>query len=120
MFDIIKSNPLLWVIIFLAIVAPSLLFGAMKFVAYIIIGLILLLFILSLIFRVKIQRFRSNMEDQMRGGGFGGYQQQSPNSGRSTKKEGDMKIFVTRNQEQRKVKDNVGDYVDFEDIKDKK
>ncbi len=56
----------------------------------------------------------------MRGGGFGGYQQQSPNSGRSTKKEGDMKIFVTRNQEQRKVKDNVGDYVDFEDIKDKK
>ncbi|MFI3277703.1 MAG: DUF4834 family protein [Rikenellaceae bacterium] len=119
MFDIIKSNPILWVIIFLAVVAPSFLFGAMKLVAFIILGLIILLFILGLIFRVKIQRLRKNMEDQMHGGGgFGGYQQQNTYTRKTTKEEGDVKIFVTRNQEQKRVKDDIGDYVDFEDIKE--
>ncbi|MFI3282197.1 MAG: DUF4834 family protein [Rikenellaceae bacterium] len=121
----IKSNPLIWVIIFLAVVAPSFLFGAVKVVLYIILGLILLFIILGFIFRVRVQTFRSQMEDQIRGG-QGGRQGGGQGGGanpfggaspRNPKEEGDVKIFATPQSQEKKVRNDVGDYVDFEEIK---
>lgn len=125
MFDIIKSNPLLWFIIFLAVVAPSFLFGAVKVVIYIILGIILLFIILSAFFSFKIQTMRSRMEDQMRGGAganqqspFGQNQRFSGRGGNSQKgQEGDVKIFTSAEKQEKKVNKDVGDYVDFEEIK---
>ncbi len=119
MFDIIKSNPLLWIIIFLAVVAPSFLFGAVKVVIYIILGIILLGFILSAIFSVKIQRMRSQMEDQMRGAAGGGTRQNPFGQQQHTQQtqEGDVKIYATPESQEKKVNKDVGDYVDFEEIK---
>ncbi len=122
MFDIIKSNPLLWFIIFLAVVAPSFLFGAVKVVIYIILGIILLFIILSALFSFKIKTMRSRMEDQMRGGAdanqqspFGQNQRFSGRGGNS--QEGDVKIFTSAEKQEKKVNKDVGDYVDFEEIK---
>ncbi len=106
MFDMIKNNTLLWVIIFLAIVAPSFLVGAMRVVLYIILGIILLMFILSLIFRVKIERLRSQMENNIN------------NAGQQNQQEGDVKIFTTKAATEKKVSKGVGDYVDFEEVKE--
>ncbi len=111
MFDTIKSNPIIWVLIFLAIVAPSFLFGAMRVVLYFILGIILLLFILSLIFNVRIQTMRTRMEEQMRGGA--GAQYRDP----AADKEGDVKVYTTNATAEKKVQKGVGDYVDFEEIK---
>ncbi len=107
MFDSIKSNPLLWIIIFLAIVAPSFLFGAVQVVLFIILGFIVLLFILSLLFRVRIQAMRSHVESEMR---------DSANA-KSKDEEGDVRVYVTTSQHDKRVKKSVGDYVDFEEVK---
>ena len=107
MFDIIKSNPVLWIIIFLAIVAPSVLFGAVQVVLFLILGFIVLLFILSLLFRVRIRAMRSHMETEMRDAANPSAQQQE---------EGDVKIYTTTSQHEKRVKKDVGDYVDFEEV----
>ncbi len=111
----IKSNPILWLIIFLAVVAPSFLFGAMKVVFYIIAGLILFFIILGLIFRVKIKSMQSRMEEQMRGGGAGA--SQTHYSTRNTSDADDVRIFTTTQTHEKRVRKDVGDYVDFEEIK---
>ncbi|MFI3292557.1 MAG: DUF4834 family protein [Rikenellaceae bacterium] len=129
----IKSNPLLWIIIFLAVVAPSFLFGAMKVVIYIILGIILLFVILSAIFSFKIQTMRSKIEDQMRGGAgnssqnpFGqnssaqnpfGQNKSSRGGAKRQNNEGDVKIYASSQSQEKKVSKDVGDYVDFEEIK---
>ena len=111
MFDMIKSNPIIWVLLFLAVVAPSFLVGALQVVLYIILGIIILLFVLSLIFNVKIKSMRSRMEEQMRGGAGEQYSSQKRD------REGDVKIYTTTSTSEKKVKKDVGDYVDFEEIK---
>ncbi len=123
MFDIIKSNPLLWLVIFLAVVARSFLFGAVKVVLYIILGIILLFILISAIFSVKIQNMRSRMEDQMRGGAQGNqnpFGQQSPFGNRGNAQnstEGDIKVVKTQSVNEKRINKDVGDYVDFEEIK---
>ncbi|MFR9602310.1 MAG: DUF4834 family protein [Rikenellaceae bacterium] len=132
----IKSNPILWLIIFLAIVAPSFLLGAVTVVVYIVLGIFLLLFILSLYFRYKITKMRKNMEDQMRGGaqsGQGNQTNQNPfgfgqnpfggsagaNKSQTARDEGDVKVYKTSEVNEKRVNKDVGDYVDFEEIKNK-
>ncbi len=128
MFDYIKANPLLWIVIFLAVVAPSFLFGAVKVVAYIVVAIILLLLVLGLIFRVKIVKMQRDFQDQMNGRAGANQQQyqqyqqqyQQQQSRRRTRKsdnEGDVKVFKTQGAGEKKINENVGDYVDFEDIK---
>ncbi len=120
MFDFIKDNPLIFILIFLAIAAPSLLFGALQVVGYIILGVIILLIILSIVFRVKVRKFQNQMRDQMNGqGGF--YEQSSSSRQRATHQEGDdVKIFKSRGSGEKRVSKDVGDYVEFEEIKESK
>ncbi len=125
MFDFIKDNPIMFLLIFLAIAAPSLFFGALQVIFYIIAGIVILLAILSLIFKAKIRRLQRDMEQQM-----GGQQQQQQRqtygdffSGRqrtSQRSEDDVKIFTQSGATEKKVAEDVGDYVDFEEVKEKR
>ncbi len=126
MFNWIKDNPFIFLLIFLAIAAPSLFMGAMRVIFYIVIGVVLLLLILGIIFRAKIRRLQRDMEQQM--GGTAGNQSRSwggfysGEQGRNTSRkqaEGDVKIFKTNGAGEKKVSKDVGDYVDFEEVKEK-
>ncbi|MFI3281737.1 MAG: DUF4834 family protein [Rikenellaceae bacterium] len=125
MFDFIKDNPIIFLLIFLAIVAPTFFLGAMQVIFYIIAGIILLIFILGLVFKYKIRQFQKNMESQMGGGeqqqqgGFYNFgQQNGGRQRRATNDDGDVKIFKQKGVGEKKVSKNVGDYVDFEEVKE--
>ncbi len=142
----IRRNPLtITIIIMVAIFAPSL-FGA-ALIGLLIGALLLLLIPLFVFWRLYRQARRIEREggkakggfgdfhtffdgvggdnrggywNSRRGrGGFGGFSrgfnntQQNPN-------EGDVKVYTTSEQPQKRVNDNVGDYVDFEEVKSDK
>ncbi len=117
MFDMIKSNPILWLVIFLAVVSPSFLFGAVQVVLYIILGIFLLLLILGWVFNARVKVLRSQMEDQMKNGGAQNPFNQYTKREKTQSQEGDVKIFTSQQTTQKKVRKDVGDYVDFEEIK---
>ncbi len=127
MFDFIKDNPITFFVILVAICAPSLFFGALQVFGYIVLGIIVLLFILGLVFRAKIRRFQRDVENQMNGGtqgqggfngGFYNFGNRQRSSQNATSTEGDVKIFTTEKSAEKRVSTKVGDYVDFEEIKE--
>ncbi len=135
MFDFIKDNPITFLLIFLAIAAPSLFFGALQVIFYIVLGIVILLLILSLVFRARITRLQREMEEQMGGsargaqgnrGGFSGFSgfsgfnnRAQGGSSRRRSDEGDVKIFKQAGAQEKKVAKDVGDYVDFEEVKER-
>ncbi|MFI3324206.1 MAG: DUF4834 family protein [Rikenellaceae bacterium] len=122
MFNWIKDNPLLFLLIFLAVAAPSLFVGAMRVIFYIIFGIIILLLILGIIFRAKIRKLQKQAEQQMGSGAGGFYSSYSSRSRQSAPKqeEGDVNIFSQGAGGEKKISNDVGDYVDFEEVKEKK
>ena len=57
------------------------------------------------------------------GGGFGGRSSSQNSQSRAktnTPNEGQVRVFTTSEQPQKRVKDNVGDYVEFEEVKQNK
>ncbi len=127
MFDFIKDNPITFFVILIAICAPSLFFGALQVFGYIILGIIILVLILGLVFRAKIRRLQRDVENQMNGGqpngggfngGFYNFNTRQRSSQRPTSAEGDVKIFTTDKSTEKRVSNQVGDYVDFEEIKE--
>ncbi len=127
MFDFIKDNPITFLLIFLAIVARTIFFKAIGVIFYIILGFIILLFVLGLVFRFKIRRIQKNMEDQMGQNGQGSYGNYGSFFGGQSRRarteqqdnEGDVKIFQQKGSSEKKVAKDVGDYVDFEEVKEK-
>ncbi|MFI3285133.1 MAG: DUF4834 family protein [Rikenellaceae bacterium] len=121
MFNWIKDNPIFFLLIFLAIAAPSLFFGALRVVFYIILAIVILLFILSLIFRAKITRLQDEMNKQGTGSpqdGFYSNRTYSSNNNRTQTDEGEVKIFKQRGAGEKRVSGSVGDYVEFEEIEE--
>ncbi len=121
MYDLFRGNTLLIIIIILAIIAPSFLVGAMQVVFYVILALILCALILGLVFRSKIKKMQDQMQDQMRNGeyasqGTNGYDFQN----NSSKQDDDVKIYAQPGTGEKRMSDNVGEYVDFEEVDDKK
>ncbi len=124
MFDLIKDNPILFVLLFLAIVTPSFFVGAVQVVFYLIAALVLLFLILGIWFRYKIRKMQRDMENQAGGGSQQGFQGGFYNFGgrtnaRQTKAENDVNIYQQAGSGEKRVSDNVGDYVDFEEVKEK-
>ena len=142
----VQRNPLTCLLIlFLIVAAPQLVQGIAMFVLYFILGIIIMAVVVMLIFRWKISSMQRRMEREMKDqfqqdgngqfrgfnsfggfsrgfqsrGGFGSGQQygagqqqtQNPNEGRVT-------LEQTATQKPKKVADDVGDYVDFEETKD--
>ncbi len=113
MFDFIKQNPLLWLIIFLLIVSPSFLFGAFQVVAIIVCIIMLLVIVGILMLRWKIYRIQKEMNPNQP-------HNSTSNNGRfrsSRRAADDIDIKIVSPQNEKKVSDDVGDYVDFEEVK---
>ncbi len=116
----IRRNPLtVLLIVVLAVGAPALMRGVVAFIFYFIFGVILLGLILSLVLRWRILKMQSQMGGQFsqsQGGarGPGGY-------GRSrqsrTDAEGEVRVHVTDEIPEKRIAEDVGDYVDFEETR---
>lgn len=122
-FSFIQRNLLTIIILVLLIVfAP----GVFKFIAVVLLIGMLILISIPLLLAWRVRRMARRMEEQMRqgqGGFYGGFYthagDQEHRTGRS-RSEGDVKVHVGGALD-KKVSDQVGDYVDFEEIKgDKK
>lgn len=86
---------------------------------YIIMGFLILILIAFLIFRYRINRIRRQMEEDgeqyrsYRWGNTGGSRQRS-----QKKHEGDVTVERTRSSYEKRVSNKVGEYVEYEDIKE--
>ncbi len=140
MLNFIKENIFLFFIIFLLIVAPSLLFGAIQVVVYLVLGLFVLAIIGTLVLRWRVRKFaKENGFDSARYSNttFNGAQNaqnaQNPNNGSDPTIR--VKVFRTESAAggaqsgassassassatNKKVSPEVGDYVEFEEIKE--
>ena len=107
------------ILILLIIIAP----GLFRVLAIIILAGVLFMISIPLVLAWRMRRFARRMEDQMRQGGFqGGFHSRGGGFGGGAanfQREGDVKIRVGGTRDKR-VSDNVGDYVDFEEIKENK
>ena len=115
----IQRNPLTTIIIVMLIVFAPSAFGAL------LVGVAVVLFLLLAIpiyMLYRVRRMSRKMEDQTRGQsqqrGFYGRTNTQSDYGRSA--EGEVRVHTTSEQPQKRVNENVGDYVDFEEVKEKK
>lgn len=117
---LIQRNLLTIIILLLLIVfAP----GVFRILAIILLAGVLFIMAIPLILTWRMRRFARRMEEQMRQGGFqGGFDTRGEGfggGGNGSGREGDVKVRVGGKRDKR-VSDNVGDYVDFEEIKEDK
>lgn len=113
----IRRNPLLCLLIlFLALLSPQLLAGALKMVLYVVLFFVLLALAVAAMLGYRLHRLRRDVEEQMRGSNpFGG----NAGSTGSGPREGEVSVQQTQPQE-KKINSDVGDYVDFEEVDDRK
>jgi len=113
----IRRNPLLCLfILFLALLSPQLLAGALKAVLYTVLFFVLLALAAAVALGYRLHRLRRDVEDQMRGGNpFSG----NAGTAGSGQREGEVSVHRTQPQE-KKINSDVGDYVDFEEVDDRK
>lgn len=121
--NFIQRNPLTTIIfVMLLVFAPST-FGVLLGVIAIV---ILLLMAIPIYMLYRVRRASRQMEDQARrnaqGGGYSYSGRSYSYSTRQTEEqsEGDVKVYSTSEQPQKRVSDSVGDYVDFEEVKEQK
>ncbi len=108
MLNFIKENPIICIIIFLLIVSPSLLLGAIQFFAIIVLVIIVIAIIGLLTLKWRVNKIQ---KEANKGFQKGYYQ---------TKNEAnDVDVNMQSSSTKKRVADDVGDYVDFEEIKEK-
>lgn len=117
----VRRHPILvTVIVILAITAPTFLRDLATLILYILLGFIILIVVLMLMLRWRIykvqQQVREQFGKQQAEGTYNpfGQQQQRP---KSPQQEGEVKVHTTTAAPEKKIADNVGDYVDFEETK---
>ena len=119
--DFVQRNPLTTtILIMLMVFAPSA-FGVL-FIGIMVVLLLLLAIPIFLLFRLRrasrhIEEEARRASQQARGQQFYGRQTYGQ---QSQKQEGEVKVYTTSQQPQKRVNDNVGDYVEFEEVKEKK
>lgn len=116
----VKRNPLFCIcLLTLAILAPSLLKGMAAFMLYLLLGLLLFGVVSVLLLRWRFARMQREVQEEFRrrAGAAGGAQQQ-PHNGAS--REGTVRIHITSETPEKRIADDVGDYVDFEETKQEK
>ena len=115
----ISRNPLTTIIIVMLLVFAPSVFGVL-FIGVIVLLLLTLAIPAFLLFRLR--RASRNFQEQARHESQQSYSQREYNQqGYSQpKSEGDVKVHATTQQPQKRVNDNVGDYVEFEEVKEQK
>lgn len=117
----VRRNPILvTVILILAFTAPTVLRGLATLILYIILGFMILIVVLMLMLRWRIykvqQQVREQFGQQQAHNGFNPFGGQRQNT-RQQPTEGEVKVHTTTAKPEKKIADNVGDYVDFEETK---
>lgn len=108
----VRRNPLFCLLLLLlAIFAPSVLGGIAMFVVYAVLGLLLLFVAIIFSFRWKLYRMQRDMERQFGSDAAAG-------ASRNRRREGEVKIRKTNDTPEKRVRGDVGDYVDFEEMPD--
>lgn len=129
----VQRNPLTVLVIFLlALGAPALLRGIATFVLYLILGLLLAGVLLLLIFGWRVRAMQRRMEEQLnnhfgrngqQSSARGGFWSQASRGGASRRggsaREGEVHVYKTSEAPEKRVSSDVGDYVDFEETKEK-
>ncbi len=120
--EFVRRNPIFTlIVVVLALTAPALLKGIALFVLYLVLGFLVLVFLVSLLFRWRIRRVQRQMEEQFGAGGFGGAGYGSGRGARtegsSRQQEGEVKVYRTSETPEKRVSEDVGDYVEFEETK---
>ena len=115
----VSRNPLTTIIIVMLLVFAPSFFGALL-IGVVVLALILLAIPLFMLFRLR--RASRNFQEQTRHESQQSYSQReySQQSYSHPKSEGDVKVHATTQQPQKRVNDNVGDYVEFEEVKEQK
>lgn len=115
----VSRNPLTTIIIVMLLVFAPSVFGVL-FIGVIILLLLTLAIPAFLLFRLR--RASRNFQEQARHESQQSYSQRKYNQqGYSQpKSEGDVKVHATTQQPPKRVNDNVGDYVEFEEVKEQK
>ena len=116
----IRRNPLTCILlVMLAVFVPSA-FGAIL-IAIAVVALLLLA--IPLIGILKLRRMSKKMGEQARHQGFGGqgFGGQGFTQERHTRNssEGEVRVYPTNEAAEKRVNDKVGEYVDFEEVKNK-
>ena len=107
----IKENPLTTLFIVMMMVFAPQLVGGMLIGLLILVGVLLLIPIISLF---RLRRMSRRMEQEQTS------QHQYTRQQRRTQqqsREGEVNVYSTSERPQKRVSDNVGDYVDFEEVK---
>ena len=114
----VRRNPLFVLcVVVLALAAPTLLKGIAAFILYLFFGFLLLAGVLMLLFRLRIYRVQRDMEQEF-GRGF----RRTSSAGEASaqqRREGDVRVYKTTSAPEKRVSRDVGDYVDFEETKEK-
>ena len=106
----VKENPLTVIIIVMLIAFAPQLVGGMLIGLLILLGIILLIPAL-MYFRLRRMSRRMEQESQQaRQNQHNTYRQNQNN------REGEVKVYTTSNRPQKRVNEDVGDYVDFEEV----
>jgi membrane protein implicated in regulation of membrane protease activity len=111
-----KNTPLfVFILLAIVILAPSLL----GYVFYAILGVIALVILAFAIFAWRLQRMQRQMHEQFRQQGErAGHQRYNYNRYRQrNNNEGDVSIHTTTAMPEKKISDDVGEYVDFKEEK---
>ena len=111
----VRRNPIFClVVLILALGAPSLLAGIASLILYIILGIVVAMVVVSLVLRWRIGKLTDDFRQQQQ-------QQQYRNSQQyGRRREGDVSIRIDPEQTEKRISDDVGDYVDFVEEKEEK
>ncbi len=115
----IQRNPLTTIIIVMLIVFAPSAFGALL-VGVGIVALLLLAVPLYMLYRVRrmSRKMESEMHEQSQQGGY--YTRTNSRADYNRTGEGRVRVHTTSEQPPKRVNENVGDYVDFEEVKEKR
>lgn len=123
--NFIQRNPLTTIIVVMLLVFAPSTFGIV--LGVIAVGLLCLLAIpIFLLWRLRRAGKRVEEQAQQQQGDYTytrqsySQQQYGSSQGSARGSEGDVKVYTTDRQPQKRVSDSVGDYVDFEEVKEKK
>ncbi len=106
-----KENPLTVIIIVMLLVFAPQLVGGMLIGLIILLGIILLIPAL-MYFRLRRMSRRMEQEAQQSRQSY-----HNTSNRRQSGNEGEVKVYATSNRPQKRVNEDVGDYVDFEEVK---
>lgn len=106
----VRRNPIFCaVILLLAVFAPSVLTGTVMIIFYLILFFFLLSLLASLVIRHRLRTMARDFERTA--------QQNRDAARRGTQREGEVRVYTTEEAQRPTVNDEVGDYVDFEEVK---